>query len=137
MSDITKEKNEAITAGQAALESLHNVERYLNNARGWGAVDLLGGGLISGIMKHSSLNSASQALSQAKHDLAVFERELKDLENIPDLKIHVGDFLTFIDLFADNFFADALVQSKINESRRQVEEMINRIENILDQLQAI
>lgn len=89
------------------------------------------------MMKHSSLNSASQALSQAKHDIAVFERELKDLENIPDLKIHVGDFLTFIDLFADNFFADALVQSKINESRHQVEEMISRIENILDQLRTI
>ena len=51
--DFEKERNEAILAGERALDSLRAARDELNSAGNWGIVDLLGGGLISGLVKHS------------------------------------------------------------------------------------
>jgi hypothetical protein len=46
----------------------------------------------------------------------------------------VGDFLSFADFFFDGFVADWLVQDRINEARRQVENAIRRVQEIIRQL---
>lgn len=126
-----KERQEAIRAGERALSSLRDAEHQLGGARLWGIVDMFGGKTVSGFLKHMKISEASRSLERAKADLRVFQRELRDVQ---DLRIDVGSFLTFADFFFDGIVADWLVQSKIQNARRQVEDAIRQVEQILGSL---
>ncbi len=132
--DAERERQEAIRAGERALNSLRDAEHYLGGARLWGIVDLFGGGGFSGFLKHAKLNDASRSLERAKADLRLFQNELRDVRAIQDMKIDVGGFLTFADFFFDGIIADWLVQSKIQNARQQVSDAISQVEWILGQL---
>ena len=132
-----KERQEAIRAGERALESLRDVEHYLGGARLWGIVDMFGGGGLSGLIKHSKIRTASRTMERAKADLRAFQKELKDVRAIGGLQIDIGGFLTFADLFFDGIIADYLVQSRINNARRQVADAITQVEEILASLRSV
>ncbi len=133
---MRREMNEAIQAGERALSSLKTAQSQLNSARSWGIFDMFGGGLLSSMMKHSKMNDASRYMEDAKRDLQIFQRELRDV-NVPmNLRIEVGSFLSFADFFFDGFVADYLVQSKITEAREQIADAIQMVENILRDLRA-
>lgn len=136
MYDESKEIREAVFSGEKALVSLKNAKRYLDSARNWGVVDIFGGDLFSGLMKHSNIDKASQAMDRAKHDLRDFQQELHDVHDLPDMHIDMGDFMTFADYFFDGFIVDFMVQSKINEARQQVNNAISRVEGILRQIRS-
>lgn len=129
-----KEIREAIMAGERALASLRLAKEKLDSARNWGIFDLLGGGFITDMIKHSKLNDASFYVENAKKDLLVFQRELRDVQVMRDIRIEVGGFLSFADFFFDGLVADYLVQSKISEARQQVDDAIYRVEGLLGQL---
>lgn len=131
---MSKEVREAINAGERALRSLYEAKGNLDSARNWGIFDMLGGGFVTDMIKHSKMGNASVCMENAKYDLQVFQRELRDVYISLDMKIDVGGFLNFADFFFDGIVADYLVQSKIGEARRQVESAINQVENILTEL---
>lgn len=132
-----KEIREAIMAGERALASLRLAKEKLDSARNWGIFDLLGGGFITDMIKHSKLNDASSYVENAKRDLLVFQRELRDVQVMRDIRIEVGGFLSFADFFFDGLVADYLVQSKISEARQQVNDAIYRVEGLLGQLKNV
>ncbi len=133
--NLEVERGEAIDVGRRALGSLRNAKRELDSARDWGIFDMLGGGLISTFAKHSKMDKAQNYLEQAKADLRNFSRELRDVEQSVDLNINTDEFLTFADYFFDGILADWLMQDKINNARRQVDEAIRRVEYVLSSLQ--
>ena len=132
--DIEKEKRDACEAGQRALNSLRTAGKNLDGAKNWGFVDMFGGGFFTTILKHSKIDQARKNIEQAKYDLRNFSRELNDVKTAGNLDIDIGDFLSFADYFFDGFVVDWMVQERINNAKRQVEESIRRIESILDQL---
>lgn len=132
--DIVKEKQEAIEAGERALRSLRQAKSDLNSAKGWGIYDLLGGGMLSTLIKHSRMNRAEENISQAKLELSKFARELDDVQDITGVDFGIGDLATFADFFFDGMLADFYVQTKINNARAQVDEAIRRVEYVLQQL---
>ena len=85
--------------------------------------------------KQSEMDRAKENLTKARSDLKNFSRELQDVNMACHLDIETGDFLSFADLFFDGFVVDWMVQDRINEASRQVEEAIHRVEGILNQLQ--
>lgn len=129
--DIVKEKREAIEAGERALRSLRQAKSDLNSARGWGIYDLLGGGMISTLIKHSRMNNAEKNISVAKWELQRFARELDDVEDVTGVDFGIGDLATFADFFFDGMLADFYVQTKINNARAQVDEAIRRVEYVI------
>ena len=131
-----KEVNEAIRAGRRALDSLNGAENYLKSARGWGVMDLLGGNFITGMFKHSRISSARNELEMARSDLRIFQQELTDIRDMPELSVNIGEFLTFADFFFDGFIADVMVQAKINNALNKVREARRRTEGILSDLEA-
>ena len=134
-SDIEKEKREAIEAGRRALNSLQAAKENLNSAKNWGLVDMFGGGFFTTMLKHSKMDQAKRNMEQAKYDLRSFSRELNDVNMACNLNIDTGDFLSFADYFFDGFVVDWVVQDRINNAKRQVEEAIRRTESIVNQLQ--
>ena len=129
---IDRERQEAIDAGERALDSLYGVRKELESAGNWGLLDMFGGGLFTTFVKHSRMSDAQRYMERAKRDLAAFSRELADVSET--LNINSGDFLTFADYFFDGFLADMMVQSRIHDAQRQVDDAIYRVESILSRL---
>ena len=132
--DYEKERNEAIAAGHKALASLRAAQNDLNSAKNWGIVDMLGGGLITDIIKHTKMNNAKTHMEQAKWDLESFGKELSDVAGYVSFKFNTADFLSFADYFFDGLLADWMMQDRINKARSQVDEAIRRVEYIMERL---
>lgn len=133
--DFEKEKREAADAGNRALRSLKAAQENLDSAKNWGIWDMLGGGFLSTMAKQSKMDRAKENLAKARSDLKNFSRELQDVNMACHLDIETGDFLSFADWFFDGFVVDWIVQDRINQASRQVEEAIHRVEGVLNQLQ--
>ena len=134
--DRNKEIREAIAAAERALYSLRAAQDKMNSARGWGIIDMFGGNLLTGLIKHSQAHDASRYVEDAKRDLAVFQNELQDVRDLQGLNVEVGDFLTFADFFWDGLLADILVQSRINDARRKIADAIRRTEDVVQRLKS-
>jgi hypothetical protein len=132
--DINKEKREALEAGKRALDSLYAARNELNKAKNWGIVDMIGGGAITSLIKRSKMSDAQKYIDQAKKDLQKFSNELSDVAGLMFLDFDTQDFLSFADFFFDWFAVDFLVQDRINKARRQVDEAISRVEDVLNRL---
>ena len=132
--DRNKEIQEAIYAGERALSSLKNARDKLNSARNWGVLDILGGNLVTGLMKHAKVSDADIYVEQAKRDMQRCQNELRDIQDLNSMNIQINEFLVFADFFWDGVIADVVVQSRINEARRKIEDAIYRTENVLRRL---
>ncbi len=128
-----KEINEAINAANDALYHLNRARKSLNSAGNWGLVDIFGGDLISGLVKHSKMGNAEREIEEAKLSLQRFSKELRDVSGYSS--IHINDFLTFADFIFDGFLADIIVQSKISEAKRQCDKAIRQVSDIKKELQ--
>lgn len=129
-----KELKEAIVAGEKALDSLNEAKDSLSSATNWGIFDILGGGGIASMIKHSKMRDAKSQMEKATRDLKCFYKELGDIHFEKELDIETDDFFTFADTFFDNFVFDVLVQTRISDSKRKIEEAIEKVENLLDKL---
>ena len=128
--DRYQEIREAIEAADVALEHLNRAQRYLDSAGSWGIWDLLGGGFLSTLVKHDKMEEAQRQLSLAKTAVKRFGRELRDVQQAVEIPLETGDFIHFADLFFDGLLSDWLVQSRIREAERQVEDAIRQISAI-------
>ena len=129
-----KEIKEAIDAGEKANTSLQKMKDHLNTAKGWGMWDMMGGGLISNIAKHSAIEKANQIAHSAQSNLKSFQKELSDVNNFTEITVDISNFTAFADFFFDGFFVDWFVQSKINNSIDNVENTYNKISEIVRDL---
>jgi len=129
-----KEIKEAIDAGKRANNALLDMKDNLSSAKSWGVWDMMGGGLISNMAKHSAIDKASSSGKNAEHYLKLFKKELSDVNQFTDLKIDITSFTKFADFFFDGFFVDWFVQSKINNSLFNVNNVYERIDIIISEL---
>ena len=129
-----QEIDEALEAADYALDSLRKAESDLDSASSWGMFDILGGGLISTLIKHNDMDDAQAHMEEAKGALEKLSQELKDVDYQINLDFTVSDFLSFADYFFDGLLADLFVQDRINEAEQQVKEAITKVESIRDHL---
>ncbi len=130
-----KEIYEAINAGNRAFESFNKALEMLDNAKGWGIFDIVGGGFIASIVKRKKIKEANQYVEQAKRDLAIFNRELQDVDAFDELKIDLNGLVGVGDLLFDNIFFDLAMQTKINSAMDDINLAMDKIEYILDALE--
>lgn len=132
-----KEIREAISAGSRALSSANSVLSSLDSAEGWGTWDLLGGGLISDMAKHSHLDEAQSKVQSLQSELRRFKTELADVTINADMQVSVDGFLRFADYFFDGLFADWAVMDKISKSKSSVQSTKSQIESVLSRLRSM
>lgn len=133
-----KEVEEAINAGENVLISLNGMLSSLKSAEGWGTWDMLGGGTIATMVKHSKIDEAKDAASGIQSSLSSFNRELADVSQISsvNLGISISGFETFADYFFDGLISDWMVQSKIENSLNNATETHRTVEDIIYRLQS-
>lgn len=115
-----KEIREAMEAGDSALGYLDSALKSLRKAENWGTYDMLGGGMISGMVKHDHIDRAADSVSCAQLALNNFRTELADINVRSDISVRIGDFARFADFFFDGLIADWYVQNAIGKSMDSV-----------------
>ncbi len=129
-----KELEEAISAGQKALSTTDQILSSLDSAEGWGTWDLVGGGIMTDLIKHDHLDTAQNLVEGLQSQLRVFKTELADVTLDGDLQVSIDGFLRFADYFFDGIFSDWMVLDRIHQSQSQVEDTKNQISAVLRQL---
>ena len=109
----------------------------LDSAEGWGTFDLVGGGLLADVAKHSHLDEAQSSIETLQSQLRRFKTELADVTIHADLQVGVDSFMRFADYFFDGLFADWAVLDEISRSKGEVQSTISQIEHTLARLNAM
>ncbi len=131
------EIDEALAAGEDALDCLDAAARDLKSARNWGLLDMFGGGFLISAFKQGRMQTAQEHLNAAQRALSRLADELNDVQGFSGIGPDVGDFLLAADWLFDNVFMDAMVQQRIVESRERVAQAIAQCEDVRDQLLAL
>ena len=131
-----KEVREAIDAGERAHSIAEETLDGLKSAKNWGMVDLIGGGIMSDVIKYDKLKSVKDRTSALQMALRTFRTELADVSSQIEgpLQVEVGEFLHFADYFFDGIFTDWMVYDKIKVSQERAEQTYSQIQGILEQL---
>ncbi len=129
-----KELREAVIAGNNAADSLNKALDSLSSAEGWGTWDLLGGGLIADLAKHSRLDDTKHEVERAQTLLRKFKTELADVKINSDIHIETDGFARFADIFFDGIITDWFMQSKIKDSYKSVLSVKNQVEDVTNKL---
>lgn len=132
-----REIQEAISAGQRAQSTAEQILNSLKSAEDWGTWDLIGGGVISHVAKHSHLDTAQGQVEQLQVELRRFKTELADVTIYADMNVKVEGFLQFADWFFDGLFADWAVLDRINRSQSSVQQTKSQIGSALMKLKRL
>lgn len=97
-----KELQEAIQAGESALQAVEQIQRTLASAANWGALDMFGGGILATMAKHSKMDAAKEQARQAQALLLRFQEELADADERLRVSLKIDGFATFADYFFDS-----------------------------------
>ena len=135
LSSDREELQEAVAAGQTALKSLRKVSSELGSAANWGTWDMLGGGMISTMAKHSRIDSAKEHAHHAQRQLRRFQEELADTNERLHMSLEIGGFSKFADFFFDGLIADWVVQSKLSEASSACSTTISKVSSVVNQCQ--
>lgn len=136
--DITarrRELLEAQDAGRQALGSIQSALGSLDSAAGWSTWDVLGGGLISDVMKYSHMDEAQRLMESAQSALRRYQAELADVAMTASFDLQPGGLTRTMDIFFDNIFSDWAVRDRIGQSSNHlayVENQVGRIQVQLD-----
>lgn len=137
LSQRRTELDQAVQAGRGALAIIDSIIDKLQNAQNWGTFDIVGGGLITDIAKHSNLDDASQLTYTLQKQIHAFQKELSDISIHADFSIEVSDFMKFADFAFDGLIADWLVLDKINSSLSQATHTRNQIASAIHMLEPL
>lgn len=131
--DSNARMGEAIRAANEALEHLGQAADLLDDASRWGVVDMLGGNMVTTLLKHRKIDDAQDEVNAAKRALQLFVGRIEGIDGV-GLNVELGGVLQFFDIFCDNIINDLFAQRRIKESQRRVDEAIAEVTRVRDQL---
>ena len=126
--------NQALSLTDQLILELDQAERQLSSARNWGFLDVLGGGLITDLIKHSKLNNAKLSMERVNYLLQELKRVLGGISMPSDYSMNVGGFETFADFFFDSGIVDVYMTAKIMSSLNEVRNLKNRCYELRNKL---
>ena len=113
-------------AGQA----LSYASEKLRSARNWGIVDILGGGFITNLIKHSKLDTAMGYIRQAQPAVRELASALRQTTPEGVSLPEIGTFAVMADFFFDGLLSDVYVQSRIANLSQEVDYALSVLEDI-------
>lgn len=135
---LQKQKlQETLDIGSAVISCADTILLQLDDAEGLGHFDLFGGGLITGVLKHHSLNKAQTLVEDLQTQLLRFKTELTDITIDADIQIKIHGPLQVADYFFDGIIADWTVLDQIHDAQEKVQQLRNQICGTLDHLRAL
>lgn len=135
MEDIQKKGRleQALYTVEELLGELNNAESNLKSARNWGIFDMVGGGLITDLIKHSKIGHAKDSMNRVNYLMDKLRSEINEIKTA-DYTMNVGTFATVADFLFDGVLVDVYMFSKIMQSLDEVRNLRNRIYSLRDEL---
>ena len=128
---LNKEIVEAVLQGEKTVKVLDKITDYLAEAGDWGKWDMYGDRNAKYNKRHA-IDLAVRNLPQARHQLNLFVRELRDLgENDIEVKLDTIHFDKFTDFFFDNLISDWIVQQRIIGTSNNIKSSVSYITRII------
>lgn len=87
-----KEIDEAIMAGNMVNDQITKVKDSLKSAEGYGTWDVVGGGMMADILKHSALDDAQKEVNILQQKLGRFKTEMTDVTINADIHVQIEGF---------------------------------------------
>ena len=136
LSGQQKEVAEALDAGDEALDIAGRMLKELESAEDWSTIDIIGGGLMSDIIKYDHLEKVQNETKELQHALRSFRTELADVKEkiTADISVEISEFLQFADFLFDGIFTDFMVYDKIKESKARAHTTHDQIQKVISQL---
>ena len=134
MTNNLKEINDVQKIIDEILSLIDEAENKFNKARNWGFFDILGGGFLTDLFKHSNLDSASNIMNKINYLLKDLQRELNEVVTPTDFSMNTNTFASFADFIFDGFLADAYMQSKIMSSLKELKNLRSTLLNLTSKL---
>ena len=131
---LERELQEAIEAGYVVIEHLQDAIKEMDSASGWGVYDMIGGGIMSSMIKHSHVDHAQQKIMELQQDFLRYQKELKDVSQISLPSVSMEEWLYVADVFFDNMIFDVMALSRIHRSLEQLKDGHQTIMETQDQL---
>ena len=128
-----QEVNKAIGILEGVIAFLQEALKKLDKAKGWGTVDLLGGGPISSLVKHRHMDEAKDNIEQAQIRFEDFQRELSHVKPVNE-QIVESELLTSADILIDSIIFDWIVQDKIYNTEEEVKKQLRELEHVMRSL---
>ena len=133
---LLTEINEAIEVGRDAQMRLRRIQETLRSAKGWGIYDLLGGGLISGMIKRIRMEKAQQQIEELRGSLERFNSELKDVQVQCNTSAELSAWLNITDLVLDDPLSDWLSLSEIKDAKAEIDRTEKEVTALLARLES-
>lgn len=137
MTNNLKEINDVQKIIDEILSLIDEAETKFNKARNWGFFDILGGGFITDLFKHSNLDSASDIMNKINYLLKDLQRELDEIVTPTDFSMNTNTFASFADFIFDGVLADAYMQSKIMSSLKELKNLRSTLLNLKSKLSSL
>ena len=137
MTNNLKEINDVQKIIDEILSLIDEAETKFNKARNWGFFDILGGGFITDLFKHSNLDSASDIMNKINYLLKDLQRELDEVVTPTDFSMNTNTFASFADFIFDGVLADSYMQSKIMSSLKELKNLRSTLLNLKSKLSTL
>ena len=134
MTNNLKEINDVQKIIDEILSLIDEAENKFNKARNWGFFDILGGGFLTDLFKHSNLDSASNIMNKINYLLKDLQRELNEVVTPTDFSMNTNTFASFADFIFYGFLSDAYMQSKIMSSLKELKNLRSTLLNLKSKL---
>ena len=126
--------SQALSLTDQLISCLDDAEKQLSSARNWGFLDVLGGGFIVDLIKHSKLNNAKVSMDRVNYLMQELQRVLGSISIPGDYRMNVGGVATFADFFFDSGIVDVYMTAKIMSSLSEVRRLKNKCYDLKSKL---
>lgn len=128
------QEKELKEASQALLDLKNEIDKTIKiteSASRWGLFDLFADSGLVGLVKRGKIKDINSNLKIVRDKLEVAKRELNDIRIDLDEEIPDSTYDFFVDVIFDNIFTDLRVNSEIKEIREKLEDLGDRVDELL------
>lgn len=128
------QEKELKEASQALLDLKNEIDKTIKmteSASRWGIFDLFADSGLVGLVKRGKIKDINSNLKIVRDKLEVAKRELNDIRIDLDEEIPDSTYDFFVDVIFDNIFTDLRVNSEIKEIREKLEDLGDRVDELL------
>ena len=122
------DRNRTLDTIRRARRCLEKAQEELDSAGRWGVFDMLGGRMLSGLIKHGRIDEARRWIDEARPLL----RRLRetDWDDIYEPGTGPSEMATLADFLFDGLFADLFVQSRIRQLQDEIRETLRQLDRL-------
>lgn len=128
------QEKELKEARQALLDLKNEIDKTIKlteSASRWGLFDIFADSGLVGLVKRGKIKDINSNLKIVRDKLEVAKRELNDIRIDLDEEIPDSTYDFFVDVIFDNIFTDLRVNGEIKEIREKLEDLGDRVDELL------